>query len=132
VNSGSHCILLLVILYLNSRAETDISNTYVGAIFFSLESCIISALLLSGGLTCLIELILTMISNASYFQKLNKSQEVVKEGSAKVVVQFRIGVIPHFRWVKIFLVKSHNEVKVIGETQVCSTYRGLVLIKKKR
>jgi hypothetical protein len=37
-----------------------------------------------------------MISNAAYIQKLNKSQEVANEGSAKMVAQFRIGVVPYF------------------------------------
>jgi hypothetical protein len=40
-----------------------------------------------------------MISNAAYIKKLNKSQKVVKEGSAKIVVQFWIGVVPYFGYV---------------------------------
>jgi hypothetical protein len=36
-----------------------------------------------------------MIQNAAYIQKLNKSQTVVKEESAKMVAQFRIGVLPY-------------------------------------
>jgi hypothetical protein len=42
------------------------------------------------------ELVL-MISNPAYgIQKLNKRQNVVKEGSAKMVAQFRIGVVGYF------------------------------------
>jgi hypothetical protein len=37
-----------------------------------------------------------MISNTAYIQKVNKSQEVVKEGSAKMAAQFRIGMVPYF------------------------------------
>jgi hypothetical protein len=37
-----------------------------------------------------------MISNVPYIQKLNKNQKVVKEGSAKRVAYFRIGVVPYF------------------------------------
>jgi hypothetical protein len=37
-----------------------------------------------------------MISNATYTLKRNKSQNVVKEGSAKMVAQFLIGVVPYF------------------------------------
>jgi hypothetical protein len=37
-----------------------------------------------------------MISNATYAQKRNKSQKVVKEGSAKMIAQFRIKMVPYF------------------------------------
>jgi hypothetical protein len=37
-----------------------------------------------------------MLSNADYTTKLNKSQKIVKEKSAKMVAQFRIGVVPYF------------------------------------
>jgi hypothetical protein len=37
-----------------------------------------------------------MISNAGYIKKLNERQKVVKEGSAQMVAQFQIGVIPYF------------------------------------
>jgi hypothetical protein len=37
-----------------------------------------------------------MISNAGCTKKLNKSQDVVKEGTAKVVAQFLIWVVPYF------------------------------------
>jgi hypothetical protein len=36
------------------------------------------------------------ISNAPYFHKLNKGPKVVKEGYAKMVAKFRIGVTPSF------------------------------------
>jgi hypothetical protein len=29
-------------------------------------------------------------------KKLNKSQKLIKEGSAKVLAQFRIGMVPYF------------------------------------
>jgi hypothetical protein len=37
-----------------------------------------------------------MISNAAYIQKLNKTPKIVKEGSAKMVAQFKIGVVTFF------------------------------------
>jgi hypothetical protein len=37
-----------------------------------------------------------MISKALHIQKLNKQQKIVMEESAKVVAQFRIGVVPYF------------------------------------
>jgi hypothetical protein len=40
--------------------------------------------------------ILIMISNASYIQKPNKSQEVVREESGKMVAQFPAGVVHYF------------------------------------
>jgi hypothetical protein len=36
------------------------------------------------------------MSNVAYIPKLNKSQNVVKEGSAKMVAEFQIGVVPYF------------------------------------
>jgi hypothetical protein len=36
-----------------------------------------------------------VISNAEIFKN-NKSQDVVKEGSAKMVARFRTGVVPYF------------------------------------
>jgi hypothetical protein len=47
-----------------------------------------------------------MISNAAYFQKLNKSHKAVKEGSAKMVAQFRIEVVPHISDIKGKIKKS--------------------------
>jgi hypothetical protein len=37
-----------------------------------------------------------MIPNAVYLQTLNKNLKVLKDGSAKIVAQFRIGVAPYF------------------------------------
>jgi hypothetical protein len=37
-----------------------------------------------------------MISNATNIKKLNESHKVVKEESPKMVVHFRIGVVPYF------------------------------------
>jgi hypothetical protein len=36
-----------------------------------------------------------MLSNAAYAHKLNKSQKVIEEGSAEMVAQFRIGLVPY-------------------------------------
>jgi hypothetical protein len=42
------------------------------------------------------ELVLIMISNAAYITRVNESQKVVKEGSAKMVAEFRIEMVPYF------------------------------------
>jgi hypothetical protein len=44
-------------------------------------------------------LVLIMISKALYIQILNKNQKIVLEESAIIAAQFRIGVVPYFRWV---------------------------------
>jgi hypothetical protein len=40
------------------------------------------------------------MSSAAYIKKLNESQKFVREGSEKMVAQFRTGVAPYFKQVK--------------------------------
>jgi hypothetical protein len=61
-----------------------------------IESRTISSLWLSGSLIRLVyELALIMISNAAYYKNLKKKPKIY-EGFAKMVAQFRIGVVPYF------------------------------------
>jgi hypothetical protein len=73
-----------------------------------------------------------MIWNAKYIQKLNKSQKVAKEWSAKMIAQFPIAMVLYFGsetyfFKKMqFIKKNHNKVKGTIEKLFYIMYNSLI------